>query len=242
MTPARRTHAVAYLRVSTDTQAQKGEGLTDQREAIEAWAKVERFTIDAWYCDEGESGSNGLESRLALAEAIDHLANPDAPATVLVVYKLDRLARDMVLQEQLLATIWRSGGLVRSTSNAESAYLDPDPKDPSRRLIRQVLGAVSEYERAMVSLRMRQGRERKIRHGGFGGGTVPYGYRAVAGELVPHPPEQKVIRQMRRLHASGKSLRTVARELNGAGMLPRTGQWHAYGISRVLDNEARRNP
>jgi DNA invertase Pin-like site-specific DNA recombinase len=62
-----------------------------------------------------------------------------------VVYRLDRLARDLVLQEQLLAEVWRSGELF-STAGGE-ANLHGDPEDPSRRLLRQVLGAVSEYER-----------------------------------------------------------------------------------------------
>jgi DNA invertase Pin-like site-specific DNA recombinase len=74
-------------------------------------------------------------------------------ADALIVYRLDRLARDLVLEEQLLAEAWRMGAVVFSTSAGESAYLEDDPLDPSRRLIRQVLGAVNEYERAMIGLR-----------------------------------------------------------------------------------------
>jgi hypothetical protein len=48
-----------------------------------------------------------------------------------------------------------------STSPSESAFLRDDPTDPSRALIRQVLGAVSEYERKMITVRLRAGRARK---------------------------------------------------------------------------------
>lgn len=65
------------------------------------------------------------------------------------VYRLARLARDLVLQEQLLAEVSRAGGQVFSTSGAEQHYLVDDSDAPSRRLIRQILGAVSEYERSM---------------------------------------------------------------------------------------------
>jgi DNA invertase Pin-like site-specific DNA recombinase len=68
-----------------------------------------------------------------------------------VVYRLDRLARDLIVQETLLAEVWRMGREVFSTSAAEQGYLADDPHAPSRKLIRQVLGAVNEYERSMIS-------------------------------------------------------------------------------------------
>jgi DNA invertase Pin-like site-specific DNA recombinase len=66
----------------------------------------------------------------------------------------------------------RLGGGAFSTSAAESGYLVDDPDDPSRKLIRQILGAVSEYERAMIPLRLRSGRHRKAKHGGFAYGAA----------------------------------------------------------------------
>jgi DNA invertase Pin-like site-specific DNA recombinase len=68
-----------------------------------------------------------------------------------VVYRLDRLARDLVLQEQLLAEVWRSRGAV--LDRRWGGEPPRRPEDPSRRLLRQVLGAVSEDERAMIALR-----------------------------------------------------------------------------------------
>jgi hypothetical protein len=76
----------------------------------------------------------------------------DGRAGAIVVY---RLAGDLVLQEQLLAEVWRSGELL-STAGGEAHLHD----DPSRRLIRQVLGAVSEYERAMIALRYHASEDR----------------------------------------------------------------------------------
>src|SRR5207244_2593385 len=98
----------------------------------------------------------------------------------LVVYRLDRLARDLVLQEQLLSEVWRMHGVVCSTSPSEDAYLAPDDAgdDPSRALIRQILGAVAQYERGMIRLRLRQGKARKVARGGYAGGAPPFGFRA----------------------------------------------------------------
>jgi len=151
---------VAYVRVSTGKQVEEGLGLADQEQACRAWARQHGHQVLAAFRDEGVSGTKELEHRLGLAEAL--AAVKDGQAGAIVVYRLDRLARDLVLQEQLLAEVWRSGELF-STAGGE-ANLHDDPEDPSRRLIRQVLGAVSEYERAMIALRpRRQGRPRRLR-------------------------------------------------------------------------------
>jgi hypothetical protein len=50
----------------------------------------------------------------------------------------------------LLAEVKRVGAAVYSTSPTESSFLGDDPDDPSRALIRQVLGAVAQYERSMI--------------------------------------------------------------------------------------------
>ena len=86
------------------------------------------------------SGSNGIDQRRALGDALELIS--DGKAAGLVVYRLDRLARDLIIQETLLAEVRRLGGEVFSTSVAEAGYLNDDPDDPSRKLIRQVLGAV----------------------------------------------------------------------------------------------------
>ena len=101
-----------------------------QRQAIRGWAKAHSHRIVATLADEGVSGSNGLESRDALPEALGMIRGGQAGG--LVVYRLDRLARDLILQETLLAEVKRMGGQVFSTSAAESDFLTDDPADPSR--------------------------------------------------------------------------------------------------------------
>lgn len=223
----------AYLRVSTDRQAEEGLGLEVQEQAIRTWAKKQGHRISAWCSDEGVSGSNGLESRQALPDALDALRFGKAAG--LVVYRLDRLARDLVLQEQLLAEVWRMGAQVFSTSNAEGGYLGDDPDDPSRKLIRQVLGAVAEYERSMIALRLRSGRKRKAEKGGYAYGAPGYGWRAEDGELVAVAAEQETLIRAVELRARGASLREIARSLEAEGHRPRRAEhWHPVVLSRML--------
>ena len=61
---------IAYLRVSTDKQADEGYGLDVQEADVRAWAKVNGHKLVAVLADEGVSGSNGLDTREALPEAL----------------------------------------------------------------------------------------------------------------------------------------------------------------------------
>lgn len=222
-----------YVRVSTDRQAEEGLGLDVQRQAIRKWAGANGHRVSPWCADEGISGSNGLETRMGLHDAL--AAVRERKAAGVVVYRLDRLARDLVLQEQLLAEVRRLGGELFSTSSAEAGYLGDDPDDPSRRLIRQVLGAVNEYERAMIALRLRAGRRRKAELGGFAYGSPPLGWRAQDGELVADEGEQEVLERIAEMHQDGFSLRAIADALTLEGYRPkRSDRWHPESLRRVV--------
>lgn len=224
---------VGYIRVSTDKQAEQGLGLDVQRQALKTWAKAKGHRLVAVESDEGISGSNGLEHRLGLAEALATVRGKRAEAVV--VYRLDRLARDLVLQEQLLAEVRRIGGVVLSTSPSEGEYLVDDPQDPSRRLIRQVLGAVNEYERHMIRLRLSAGRRRKAEQGGFAYGSPPFGTRAEGRVLVDDVDEQETLLRIRDLRAGGASLPMIAATLTSEGRQPKRGsRWHVESLRRIL--------
>lgn len=218
---------VAYLRTSTESQE---EGLETQRSEIQAWADREGHTIVGWFVDEGKSGSEGLDTRTGLATAL--CANSQA----LVVYKLDRLARDLVIQETVLSEAKRVGMKVFSTMAGESEYLVDDLNDPTRKLIRQILGAIGDYDRAMIRLRMKAGADRKKAGGGYGGGGVPFGYRVnpLTHDLEADPREQEALALMVSLKGS-ESLRGIARRLDEAGLAPRKGKsWHPHSVGRCL--------
>jgi len=224
-----------YLRVSTDRQADEGLGLDVQERAIRAWAKAAGHKVVAWRKDEGISGSNGLDTRAALAEALEDVSQRRTFG--IVVYRLDRLARDLIMQETLLREIRKLGGEVFTTSAAEAEYLTDDDSDPSRKLIRQILGAVNEYERAMIALRLRSGRALKHQRGGYAYGGPPFGWRAEGKALVADNAEQGVLDRMRQDRAEGASYASIAASLNADGIPARRGSWHPQTVSRALGRE-----
>jgi len=225
---ARRVRAIGYVRVSTAEQV-NGFGLEVQERAIRDWAKREEVRLLALNRDEGLSGSNGLDTRPGLAEALARLERGDAE--VLVVYRFDRLARDLVLQETTIQRLQAHKVRVQSVTEPELESSD----DATRTMVRQVLGVIAQYERAVIRARMRAGREAKRAKGGYVYGRPAYGFRAESGELVRDQKEQEAIALARRLHKRGDSLRRIAGELDRRGYVPKEGKrWHATQVSRIV--------
>ena len=83
-----RPQAVGYIRVSTTEQV-SGFGLDVQERAIRDYCKANGLRLVEIFRDEGQSGSNGLECRVGLAEALAALKADEV--SLLVVYRLDRL-------------------------------------------------------------------------------------------------------------------------------------------------------
>lgn len=239
MTNKRKPRAVGYRRVSTNGQLD-GYGLDLQDTALTEHCEAGGLRLVAVFTDEGESGGEGLDVRVELAEALRMLA--DDEADILVIPRLDRLARDVVLQEQLLREVWSMGKAVESTMPAESAYLgdDLDEVDPSRALIRTILGAVAQYDRALTKLRLRGGRRRKGAQGGYiGGDVIPLGKRVEgqgkAAVLIDDEDEAATVERISELHEAGESLRSIAATLTDEGhATKRGGRWQPETVKRVI--------
>ena len=84
-----------------------------------------------------------------------------------------------------------------------------------------------QYERSMIRLRLRSGKARKAALGGFVGGQVPLGFRAVEGTLVPDDVEQQTLaRAVELAERTGLSLRAIGAVLDADGRRPkRGGSW-----------------
>jgi len=230
---------VGYVRVSSKNRGQQVESRPAQERAIRAWAKAEGHRLVGIYVDEGVSGANGIEERIGLPEAMQ--AIEDGHADGLVVRELDRLHRDLMVQEQVLADLWRMRPEVEvfSTKPGEQQNCRrDDPDDPSRRMVRQILGAVAEYVRAQTVARLRAGKRRKAAAGGFTGGKTPYGWRSQDRELVEDPAEQATLARIQELRSQGQSLRGIAATLEAEDRRPRRGErWAPNTLARILERQ-----
>jgi DNA invertase Pin-like site-specific DNA recombinase len=96
--------------------------------------------------DEGISDSLEAVDRPGLADALSMIESGEV--SVLLVPRLDRLARKLTIQEAALAHVWKHGGRVMACDQGEIGRDDPD--DPMRTAMRQMVGVFGQLERAMI--------------------------------------------------------------------------------------------
>jgi DNA invertase Pin-like site-specific DNA recombinase len=223
--------AVAYVHVSSAHQ-QEAYGPEVQREAIRKWAKVGGHKVVSWQTDV-ISGASELRDRAGWCEAAAQVKSGEAQGVV--VARLDRLARDVMVQELLLRKLSDLGGIVLSTRENENEMLNGESKDPSRKLVRVIMGAISEYDREMTVDQLAAGRAAKAARGGYAHGALPYGYRSAKGRLVPLPAEQRALVKMKALSAQGVPVNEIARVLTAEGhATKRGGRWCGATVARII--------
>jgi DNA invertase Pin-like site-specific DNA recombinase len=224
-------NVIGYVRVSTTEQASEGFGLEVQEKAIRAYCRSNKLRLVAVFGDEGISGSNGLDARRGLAEALARIEAGEASA--LVVHKLDRLARDLILQETTIQSLKATGATVLSVSEP-----DTDSDDPTRVLMRQMMGAFSQYERTLIRGRMMAGKAQKVAQGGYGGGRPAYGRMASNRQLVANVGEAELVGTVIALRKAGESYRTIATALAEKGMTTRSGgMFNPNQIRRIAQRQ-----
>jgi len=210
-----------YLRVSGLTQAaEDAGGLPRQEAAIRSWATSHGYEITKLFTDAGISGKTDLENRPALRELLSELGH----VKVVIIEKVDRLARFLMIQESILADFTRRGVTLISTC-------EPDlcSDDPTRVLMRQILGAFSQYERSLIVNRLKAGADRARAQGRKWGGRKPYGTR---------PGEGDIINQIHELDIQGMNLTAIATRLNDSGIKSRSGKkFYPMQVARILTQE-----
>ncbi len=225
------TRTVAYLRVSTDKQADRGVSLDAQRAKVEAYASLYDLDLVAVEVDAGASAKS-LSKRPALDRALAALRAGRADA--LLVVKLDRLTRSVRDLGELVERFQRGGWALMSVSE------QVDTRTAAGRLVLNVLASVAQWEREAIGERTAAAMAHKRARGEYTGGRVPYGFRLAddGATLVSHAEEQEVIRCALELRESGLSLRKVASQLEARGFLARGGRkWHPQKVKNLLAAE-----
>lgn len=213
---------LTYLRVSSKGQID-GDGFDRQRETIAGWMNSHAAVHLGEFREEGVSGTTDLLNRPALTRLIERI-NRGGIDTV-VVEKADRLARDLVVSELLIRQFAELGvRLIEAEGGNDLTAGESD--NPTAKLIRQVLAAVSEFEKSSIVAKLRAARNRKRRETGRCEGQKPYGM--LAGESA-------VVKIILGLSDEGLTTRQIAGELNSRGYRTRQSkQWRHPVIARII--------
>lgn len=221
-----RMRAVGYVRVSTEEQARKGVSLQSQREKIEAWTSAMDGELISMFEDAGISGKM-IRNRDGLQRAIELACEEKA---VLVVYSLSRLSRSTRDTLAVAEKLGKAGADLVSLSERI------DTTTAAGKMVFRMLAVLNEFERDQVSERtsaILQHKKAKLE----AYSPTPYGYRREGSKLVQDPEEQDVVQRIRKLRAEGCSLRAIAGQLNGDGVLSKNGgKWYASTVRYLLRN------
>jgi DNA invertase Pin-like site-specific DNA recombinase len=230
---------LAYYRVSTDKQGESGLGLEAQQIAVESYKRINNLAMTRQYT-EIESGKRN--DRPELARALAHARRTGA---VLVVAKLDRLARNARF---LL-------GIVESGADVVFCDLPQIPPGAVGKFILTQMAAVAELEAGLISQRTKDALARVKARGGKLGAANPL-CRKLTAELSARGRASAarlrrrqavdayadLSAQLQELRAAGLSLARIAEALNAEGHTTRRGKcWSAEQVRRALLYAAKKN-
>ena len=223
--------AVGYARVSSEEQASRGHGLQAQEHAIRAFAESQGYERLDVVRDAGVSGTTPPASREGFAKVLQ-MAEERA-FSILLVWKIDRLARSLV------HAVTTANDLRERHEVVLRSVTEPiDTDSPMGQTIFAILAGMAQQERQAITERTLAGKKIKAKRGGFAGAAAPYGYRTDGrGNLVIHEEEANVVRAIYAMREKGATLRKIANYLNTHGVPTRRGgKWHPGTISYMLDN------
>jgi site-specific DNA recombinase len=167
----------------------------------------------------------------ALAATCEHKA-------VLVVTKLDRLARSTVDASAITKRIEDCGADLASISESF------DTANTGSRFVFALIASLGELEVVTGRERTKSVLSHLRSQRRVYSNRVPYGFSVETdGEdrrLVPHAVEQQAVALMKRLSAGGAGYRRIASALNDKGVVRRNGKtWRPRTVEVILASRAR---
>lgn len=214
----KKTQAIAYLRTSSaaNVGADKDSDKR-QREAIERFARSAGFEVVAEFYDAAVSGADAVDQRPGFVEMLERVAGNGVKT--IIVETANRFARDLIVQETGHRMLRDLGIELIAADSPDSFVVDT----PTAVMVRQILGAVAQFEKAALVAKLRAARGRVKRTSGKCEGRKSL--------LELHPGAVALAKRLRRASTKrGKageqrrmSLRGISAQLAAAGHVNERG-------------------
>lgn len=221
----KRVEAIGYMRTSSATNVGDGKDSQGrQRRAIEAYAKRAGYGIVDWFYDAAVSGADPVDARPGFSALLARIAGNGV--RTIIVETANRFARDLMVQEVGFAML-RDLGIALVAADSPASFLDDGP---TSKLIRQILGAVAEFDKAMTVAKLKGARDRARSARGKCEGRKSYAEREGGQELIA------LARQLHH-NPNGRphSLRAVAAALSERGHTTPSGKhYSASAVASML--------
>jgi DNA invertase Pin-like site-specific DNA recombinase len=214
--PGKQIQAIAYLRTSSAANVGADRDSDKrQRAAIASFARAHGYRVVDEFYDAAVSGADPVAERPGFRAMLDRIAGNGVK--VILVESPDRFARDLAVQ--LAGHSYLKGLGVELAPTTAPDFFTEDT--PTAVLVRQVLGAISQFEKANLVAKLRAARERKIAAGGRGSGRFTYAMK------VP-----ETVALAKQLHGEVMTLRKICAALAERGHVTSGGK--PYGPNAVM--------
>ncbi len=194
-------HIAAYIRVSTEDQAESGLGMDAQRSRCKAMCEVKSWPAPSFYVDDGISGTKPVAKRPGLRKMLEDIESGRVDAVV--ISSLDRLGRSAHIIINLVEEFRQK--YIALVSCKESF----DTSTPQGQLMLGIFAVLAQFERDLISQRTTDALvERELRDGETGG-RLPYGYIRTPLGIVIDEEAAKNVRRIFSMRKRGVSLREI---------------------------------
>ena len=212
-----------YMRVSSTMQAQEGDSIPAQRDALLNYINAHNDMICAGeYLDDGVSGTK--EDRDELQRMLSDVR--EGKIDLILVTKLDRLYRSIRHYLSLQDTLDKCG--VPWLAIWEPIY---DTSTPQGRLIINQMMSIAQFEAENTGQRIRQVQAYKVSQGEVISGSTPPGYKIVNKHLVPDE-NADTVREMFEYYSLRGNLTHTMKRFDHTGIFPHSKQ----GFKALLRN------
>ena len=221
-----RTPAVAYYRTSSAANVGSDkDSATRQREAVAGYARRAGLMVVEEFYDAAVSGADPLDQREGFTALLAYCR--EHGVRTILCESASRFARDLIVQETGHAMLTREGFSLVAVDDPDAFTADT----PTARMVRQILGAVAEFEKANLVAKLRGARDRKS---AAAGGRIEgrKGYAETAPELVR---EARRLARKNPVTGKARSLRRIAEELAALGHKTEQGNPFSAGqVARLI--------
>lgn len=218
----------AYIRVSTDEQADKGNSLTEQKERLSAYCTAMGWNSPVFYIDDGYSAKNlkrpGIQNLIHSVECEEF--------DIVLTAKIDRLCRNLLDLLKLVDLLEQYNCSYVSSSEKF------DTSTANGRLTLQLLGTFAEFERGRISERVKDNMLSLSRNTDKALTRPCFGYDIVDGRYCINADEAKDVNFMFELAEQGYGHRMIAKMLNDKGSTTKRGKkWDQTNVKRLMSTE-----
>ena len=226
-----------YARVSSEKQAEKDLSLPAQIKALRDYALKRDWIIEREFIDEAESARTS--DRPAFQQMISEAKQKNAPFEAILVWKLNRFARnreDSIIYKSLLRK--KGVQVISINENFDDG--------PTGKLLEGIIESIDEFYSANLSQDTVRGMRENLLRGYWNGGCIPYGYendfvqvgKNKKKKLKVVPSEALVVQRIFKLSLEGKGFKEIVKTLNMEGNKRRSGKpWLVSNIAYILKNE-----